>query len=380
MATVQTPETTATAPQSFFGGLANTFGDAASAAREQLSQAQIYARAATGDPNAMAELAQDMTLPEFLTSIKTFKPEYAGVTDVLSNNAQLGVAFQNAFVRNEAFRTRLLAQPEGGNNLLSVENLESILTNEKFGGQAQTLMTRMLDKVASGEMSVAQVEQVAGAGVNMMSVMDNEEATEEQRAQAQQGFFQTLEQNGLPTGQIKGEQIFSYLRQVMNGDPKGAATNLVNSLGLSGEQGAAIQELLTMAGGFVQFLGQPYMDFFNKWGPSIGGGASSMFTRLTGGADAEFAAGQAQLTPAQRAQNEISAEANRPGAMQNNSTGSEPAVNGVGEGANPDGNLSNTQRDAANNNTPETPETLDPALAGQQLNQTRSLGMGVGGP
>lgn len=363
MATVQAPEVTATTPQNFFGGLMDTFRGAA-------DTASTYIQAATGDHDAVAELAKDMNLSEFLTSINTFKPEYADVTEVLRGNPALGVAFQNAFVNNEEFRNRLMNPPEG-DNLLSVENLESILTNEQYGGQAQMLMTRMLDKVARGEMSIEQVEQVAGAGVNMMSVMDNEEATPEQQAAAQQGFIQTLEQNGLPTGQIKGEHIFAYLREVMSGNSEGAATNLVNALGLSGEQGAAIQEMLTMVGGFMQFLGQPYMDFFNKWGPSIGGSASGMFSRLTGGADAEIAAGQAELSPAQRAQNELSEQANQPGAMQDGAAVRSEGLEGVEQRI----DTTTVMNGAAND---DVPQTIDPALVGQQLNQTRTIGMGLG--
>lgn len=304
--------------------------------------------------------SKNMTTGKFLDTIDVAQPDFSGVTDIMRDNKQLGVAFHDAFSHNEAFRNRLLAPtPDGQENLFSADNLKNILTHKQHGPQAQMLMTNMLQKVANGQLRVEQVEQVAGSGVDMMAVLDDENATVEQKAAAQQKFTQTLEQNGLPTGQIKPEQLMAYLREVMSGDPAGAAANLVGALGLSGEQAAAIQELLTMAGGIMQFLGQPYVEFFNKHAPGMANGATNLFERVTGQRDADIATEQAGLTPAQRAQREISAAANAPGAMQGNATGSERSIE-IGQGANQNGPAASAQRDAATGTPERAPEIRIP--------------------
>lgn len=297
---------------------------------DAVSDLGTHAQQALSSPEAFAAMAKHMPLNQFLNTIDKHSPEFSSATEVMRENPQLGNAFHDAFVNNEEFRNRLMNPPAGDTNALSAQNIGAILTDEKYGSQAQTLMTGMLQKVSRGEMNIGQVEQIAGAGVNMMSVGNDEDATKEQRAEAQQKFIETLEKNGLPTGQIKGEQIFAYLREVMNGDPKSAAANFVNALGLSGEQAAAMQELLTMAGGLLKFLGKPYVDFVNKHGPGITHDMTDMYERLSGERDISVSAQRAELSPAQRAQDEISAQGNAPGAMQGQATVHNEGMEGAG--------------------------------------------------
>jgi hypothetical protein len=266
--------------------------------------------------------AANQTPDQFIDTLSKANPDFTNLGEVLKTNPALKIAFQDAFIKSDEFRNSLI---NGGNEpgALSIDNITQILTDEQHGSQAQTLMTKMLDKVAKGEMSYAQVEQVSRSGVAMIQVMNKEGATAEEKAKAQQDFMLALEKNGLPTGQIKSEQLMEYLREVMTGDPEQASKNLIKSLGLEGEQAAALEEMLTMMSGILKYVGAPYYEFAQKWGPTLGTQVAGLADRATGAADARIAEEHAKETPAQRAQREMSEAANEPGAMQNAATGNE---------------------------------------------------------
>lgn len=257
--------------------------------------------------------AHNMTNAEFLKTATIANPDFAPLAEVMKSNPALSVAFQDAFANNKEFRDNLMAGDDGS---LSLDNLHAVLTDEKYGAQAQTLTTSMLNKVAKNELSMTQVEKITDAGLKMMQLEDPDSgATEEQKAEAQQHFFQTLEKNGLPTGQLNSQQIFGYLHQVMTGNPDTAAKNLVESLGLTGEQAGALQEILSMAGSFLKFLGQPYYEFVQKWGPTVSDQVSDMAYRLGGEADADAAAREAERTPSKRQQDDLSRQGHEQGGQ-----------------------------------------------------------------
>lgn len=352
---------------------------------------------------AMRELAAD---PNFDTdgdfdtaSMNNLEGIYNRIN---TQNPAMGQALNTA-LSNPEFIKRIASGQSG--ELLNEDTINGLL-NGKHSSYATQLLTQIgTNPIFRGDQAeasfntvdglVQQIKQFGEETAKLDAARTEAERTQHRNRLAHLQTAMTQDMRGLGVNvpeDVSPEILDAFKSIFLHGVPTAQAMDeLMIKLAERGIDPEAIRSMDAMMrpmAGMMDFIAQPYGEFFRKHGSSIGGffndtvGHADNINRGILNGEGFVIDPQQRRDNAQSIINEIHARNNPQTRLSEeaNANGfqAEATVRGEGlEGVEQRVDTTMQHNGAAND---DTPQGINPVVADQQLNQTRTLGMGVGGP
>lgn len=213
---------------------------------------------------------------KIIEAFETAKPEWKEPLSIIKKDPELSKALKNALVKDPTVLDGLAGMAADG-NAASPSELSKILKDPA----ARKAMTATLNKIAEkpdDKYTFADFKELYDNRDNKLKTIAK------------------LNQMGVPmTDMIGGDQIFSMLREaLMSPDGfKKILSQLPTMMGLTGEQGAALQEVFSGLGNFMDMSfgtrTAGVRGILNQHGDAAYKGVKNLVERVSGQRDADIA-------------------------------------------------------------------------------------------